>query len=88
VAAATRAAAHSSRAMLKFSVVPVTPFQQNCSLVWCTATTRGAVIEPGGDLDRVLGAVAAAKVDLEKILVTHGHLDRAGEVADLAVGAA
>jgi glyoxylase-like metal-dependent hydrolase (beta-lactamase superfamily II) len=69
--------------MLKAAIIPVTPFAQNCSLVWCDETLRGAVVDPGGDLDRVLGVVAKQGVTLEKILVTHGHLDHAGAVADL-----
>jgi hydroxyacylglutathione hydrolase len=69
---------------LQAVILPVTPFQQNCSLVWCTETMRGAVIDPGGDLERLERAVAAQGVTLEKILVTHGHLDHAGAVADLA----
>ncbi|HIJ37840.1 MAG TPA: MBL fold metallo-hydrolase [Rhodospirillaceae bacterium] len=65
-------------------IVPVTPFEQNCSLVWCTKTKRGAVIDPGGDVDRLADAIASEGVSLEKILVTHGHLDHAGASADLA----
>jgi len=69
---------------LQVAVVPVTPFQQNCSLVWCTETMRGAVIDPGGDIDRLEQAASQHGVTLEKILVTHGHLDHAGGAADLA----
>ncbi|MBV8166159.1 MAG: MBL fold metallo-hydrolase, partial [Alphaproteobacteria bacterium] len=64
-------------------IVPVTPFQQNCSIVWCTATKRGAVVDPGGEIDRLLEAAASQDVTLEKIFVTHGHLDHAGATADL-----
>ena len=69
--------------MLKAAVVPVTPFAQNCSVLWCDETMKGAVVDPGGDLDRVFDVVAKQGVALEKILVTHGHLDHAGAVADL-----
>lgn len=69
---------------LRASIVPVTPFQQNCSVVWCTTTMKGAVIDPGGDLDNILGAVEAAGIELERILVTHGHMDHAGAVAEMA----
>jgi len=69
---------------LKAMLVPVTPFQQNCSILWCTKTMRGVVIDPGGDLEQVEAAVAEQGVSLEKILVTHGHLDHAGGVAVLA----
>jgi glyoxylase-like metal-dependent hydrolase (beta-lactamase superfamily II) len=64
-------------------IVPVTPFQQNCSIVWCTATKRGAVVDPGGEIDRLLEAAASEDVTIEKIFVTHGHLDHAGATADL-----
>ena len=70
--------------MLKVAIVPVTPFQQNCSIVWDADTRTGAVVDPGGDLDRVLKTAAERKVRLEKILITHGHLDHAGATADLA----
>ena len=69
---------------LRVAIIPVTPFQQNCSLVWCTETMRGAVIDPGGDLDRIEQVIADQGVTLEKILITHGHLDHAGGAADLA----
>lgn len=69
---------------MRYKVVPVTPFQQNCSVVWCERTMQGAVVDPGGDLDRVLAAAAEAGVTLRKILLTHGHLDHAGGAADLA----
>lgn len=65
-------------------MIPVTPFQQNCSLLWCTETMRGAVTDPGGDLDLIEGAIAERAVTVEKILVTHGHLDHAGGTKDLA----
>jgi glyoxylase-like metal-dependent hydrolase (beta-lactamase superfamily II) len=65
-------------------IIPVTPFQQNCSLVWCGASRRAAVIDPGGEIDRILAAAEQQGVAIEKILVTHGHLDHAGGVADLA----
>ncbi|MBL8671156.1 MAG: MBL fold metallo-hydrolase, partial [Alphaproteobacteria bacterium] len=68
---------------MRVVIMPVTPFQQNCSLLWCEETMRGAVVDPGGDLDLVLGQVAENGVGLEKILVTHGHLDHAGATADL-----
>jgi glyoxylase-like metal-dependent hydrolase (beta-lactamase superfamily II) len=69
---------------LRAVVVPVTPFAQNCSVIWCDVTGRGAVIDPGGDLDRILEAVSSNGVKLEKILLTHGHIDHAGATAELA----
>ncbi len=68
---------------LQFQIIPVTPFQQNCSLVWCDQTLEAAVIDPGGDVSRILDAVIAAGVRLTKILLTHGHLDHVGGTADL-----
>ena len=65
-------------------VVPVTPFAQNCSVIWCDSTGRGAVIDPGGDLERILGQVEEHGVVLEKILLTHAHIDHAGATAELA----
>ncbi|MAR91724.1 MAG: MBL fold metallo-hydrolase [Pseudomonadota bacterium] len=70
--------------MLKYRIIPVTPFEQNCSLIWCDETRQGAVVDPGGDLDRVYAAVEAEGVTLKKILLTHAHIDHAGATADLA----
>lgn len=69
---------------LQVEVLPVTPFQQNCSLVWDAQTMRATLVDAGGDPDRLLAAVAARGVKLEKLLVTHGHLDHCGVVAELA----
>jgi len=69
---------------LRAVVVPVTPFVQNCSVVWDDATGKGAVIDPGGDIDRILEVVETNGVQLEKILLTHGHIDHAGGTAELA----
>ena len=69
---------------IKFKIIPVTPFEQNCSLLWCDETHRAAVVDPGGDISRILRAVEANGIALEKILVTHGHIDHAGAVAELA----
>ncbi len=68
---------------MKYIVIPVTPFVQNCTLVWCEETMKGAVVDPGGDVDTILQAVADNGVQLEKIMLTHGHLDHAGGTADL-----
>jgi hydroxyacylglutathione hydrolase len=65
------------------AIVPVTQFQQNCTLLWCEATKRAAVIDPGGDLDRIQDAIAQAGVTVEAIWLTHGHIDHAGGAADL-----
>ena len=64
--------------------IPVTPLQQNCTLLWCEQTFEAAVVDPGGDLDRILKAVEKNRVKLVKILLTHGHFDHVGGVAELA----
>lgn len=69
---------------LRATIVPVTPLQQNCCILWCTATMKAAVVDPGGDVDRILAAAEAQKVDVEKILLTHGHIDHAGGARELA----
>jgi len=65
-------------------IIPVTPFQQNCTLMWCPDTMEGAIVDPGGEIDRLLGIIDDQGIKLVKILVTHGHIDHAGGVADLA----
>ncbi|MGJ3647570.1 MBL fold metallo-hydrolase [Sphingomonas sp. GlSt437] len=69
---------------LRAAIVPVTPLQQNCTLLWCTKTMRGAFVDPGGDLDRLKAAAAQHGVTIEKILITHGHIDHCGEAGTLA----
>ena len=69
---------------MKLAVVPVTPFQQNCSILWCENTRKAAVIDPGGDLDRVQAVLDEHSLTLEKILITHAHLDHAAGTAELA----
>ena len=69
---------------LRAAIVPVTPFEQNCSLLWCTKTKKAALVDPGGDLDRLKLALERAGVTLEKILVTHGHMDHCGMAGVLA----
>ncbi len=71
-------------ASLKIQILPVTPFAQNCSLIWDADSMRGALVDAGGDKQQLLDAVSAAGVTLEKLLVTHAHLDHVGAVADLA----
>lgn len=65
------------------AIIPVTPFEQNCTLIWCEATKRAAVIDPGGDVPNILEAIAQSGVTVEKIWLTHGHLDHAGGAAEL-----
>ncbi|MCX7056540.1 MAG: MBL fold metallo-hydrolase [Proteobacteria bacterium] len=74
----------SAAAALKVAVIPVTAFQQNCSLLWNTATMTGAVVDPGGDIEQIIAAAEKAGITLEKILLTHAHIDHAGATAELA----
>ncbi|KEF31721.1 MAG: MBL fold metallo-hydrolase [Gammaproteobacteria bacterium] len=69
---------------LKYRIIPVTPFQQNCSLIWCEETRKGAVVDPGGDLDKIRSAISEEHVEVEKIVLTHAHIDHAGGTAELA----
>lgn len=66
------------------AILPVTPFQQNCTLIWDDETKDGVVIDPGGDADRIREAIAQAGIKVQRILLTHGHLDHAGAAAELA----
>jgi hydroxyacylglutathione hydrolase len=68
---------------LKVLIIPVTPFQQNCSLVFDEESKRGAIVDPGGDVPNILKAVEQSNVRVEKILLTHGHIDHAGGAAEL-----
>jgi glyoxylase-like metal-dependent hydrolase (beta-lactamase superfamily II) len=70
--------------MLRYQTIPVTPFQQNCSIVWCDQTMEGAVVDPGGDLPLIRAAVERLGVTLKQILLTHAHIDHAGGTAALA----
>lgn len=69
---------------LQAAIIPVTPLQQNCCLIWCTETMQGAFTDPGGDLPLLKAAAAKQGVTVEKLLVTHGHLDHCGQTGLLA----
>lgn len=72
---------------MKYQIIPVTPFQQNCSLIWCEKTKLAAVVDPGGNIDRIQAEVAKRGLTLEKILLTHGHIDHVGGAKSLAQSA-
>ena len=69
---------------LKAAIIPVTPLQQNCCLIWCTRTMRGAFTDPGGDLPKLREALRQTGVTIEKILLTHGHIDHCGSAGIFA----
>lgn len=69
---------------LGYKIIPVTPFAQNCSIVWCKSTGLAAVVDPGGEVERIKTALNELELELDKILITHAHLDHAGGTAQLA----
>lgn len=69
---------------MRAAIIPVTPFEQNCSLLWCEDTRRGVVVDPGGDVEAILEAIREEEVTVERILLTHAHIDHAGGAAELA----
>ena len=77
------ATADTTKSALKAAIIPVTDFQQNCSLIWDSVSKIGAVVDPGGDLDRIDSAIKEAGITIEKILLTHGHIDHAGGADEL-----
>jgi hydroxyacylglutathione hydrolase len=70
--------------MLRYETIPVTPFAQNCSLLWCSESLEAAVVDPGGELPRLRAAVARLGIALKQILLTHAHIDHAGATGTLA----
>jgi len=68
---------------LRAAIIPVTPFEQNCSLLWDDATMEGVVVDPGGDVPRILDVLKQQGVTLKRILITHGHMDHAGGADEL-----
>ena len=74
---------NNQNAPLSAVIVPVTPLQQNCSIVWCTKTMKAMIIDPGGDVPNILQAIKETGVTPDKIVLTHGHIDHAGGAAQL-----
>src|ERR1700689_2508343 len=74
----------STMTSLRGAIIPVTPFQQNCAILWDDETKCALVVDPGGDVDRILAAIDQTGDTVERILLTHGHLDHAGGAAGLA----
>ncbi len=69
---------------LKYKIVPVTPFTQNCSVIWCSDTKLAAIVDPGGEIEKAQKVISDNQLELDKILITHAHLDHAGGTAELA----
>ncbi|MGZ5050889.1 MAG: MBL fold metallo-hydrolase [Methylobacter sp.] len=69
---------------MRFCIVPVTSYQQNCSLLICEKSNKAAIVDPGGDIDLILSAIDREQALPESILLTHGHLDHIGATAELA----
>ena len=69
---------------MKITIIPVTQFEQNCSLLVCEETRHAAIVDPGGDLERIMAVVAQQGVTVEKIFLTHGHVDHCSGAAALA----
>lgn len=69
---------------MRYAIIPVTAFEQNCTLLWCVDTMRAVVIDPGGDVDNILEVVTAEGVTVETVLLTHGHIDHVGGAVELA----
>lgn len=69
---------------MRYEIIPVTAYQQNCSLIWCEATRQAALIDPGGDMPLLLHHIEAQRIQLEKVLLTHGHLDHVGAAKQVA----
>ncbi len=70
--------------MLRYRIIPVTPLQQNCTLLWCELTGQAAIIDPGGDVDLILSALDQTGAEPTRILLTHGHVDHVGGTAELS----
>jgi len=69
---------------LHYQIVPVTAFEQNCSVLWCDETLEAAVVDPGGDLSKIRKVLAQKGLSLKQILLTHAHIDHAGGTAELS----
>ena len=69
---------------MEIQVIPVTPFAQNCSLIWDSSTNKGTFVDPGGDVEKLIVAASNKGVSIEKIILTHGHLDHVGGTVAIA----
>ncbi|QSX35929.1 MBL fold metallo-hydrolase [Shewanella sedimentimangrovi] len=69
---------------MKYLIIPVTPFQQNCTLLWCESSLKAAVVDPGGNPERIRAEISRLGLSLEMVLLTHGHLDHVGAAVEMA----
>lgn len=69
---------------MRYKIVPVTPFSQNCTILWCEKTNKAAIVDPGGDLPKIFAAVKELGVEVEQVLLTHGHIDHAASARECA----
>lgn len=69
---------------MEYRILPVTPFQQNCTLLWCDKTRRAAIVDPGGEVERIVELLGALQLTAESIFLTHGHIDHVGASGDLS----
>ncbi len=69
---------------MRYLIIPVTPYEQNCSLIWCESTRKAALIDPGGEADRLVRAVRKEGLELDRLLLTHGHVDHVGAALELS----
>ncbi|CAG9296891.1 MBL fold metallo-hydrolase [Celerinatantimonas diazotrophica] len=69
---------------MAYQTIPVTPFSQNCSLIWCDKTNEAAIVDPGGDAPTIIAAVERKRLEIKYVLLTHGHLDHAGATLEIA----
>lgn len=69
---------------MAYQIIPVTPFAQNCSLIWCDQTNEATIVDPGGDVQTIIDAVERKRLTIKYVLLTHGHLDHAGGTAEIA----
>lgn len=68
---------------MQYKIIPVTAFSQNCTILWCEGTHKAVVVDPGGDIQKIIAFLTEQRLVLEKIILTHGHLDHVGGVAQL-----
>ncbi|WP_338518790.1 MBL fold metallo-hydrolase [Alteromonas gracilis] len=69
---------------MEIVVIPVTPFAQNCSLIWDASTMKGAFVDPGGETEKLIATASKHNVEIEKVILTHGHLDHVGGTVAIA----